>query len=150
MAADADPGPDPAGDAGGPLSHTIRLRVRYTEVDAMGYLHHSRFLQYFEIGRVELLRERGVRYADLERDGIFFVVVRAEVAFKRPARYDDLIRIRTWIEELGGAHVSFQHEIVDAETGTLLARGRTKHPFVNKDWKPVRVPPALKAAFQPK
>src|SRR6266480_165889 len=67
--------------------HTITLRVRYPEVDAMGYLHHSRYLQYFEIGRVELLRSIGHSYADLERAGVFFVVVKAECRYKAPARF---------------------------------------------------------------
>ena len=64
------------------LEHTITIRVRYPEVDAMGYLHHSRFLQYFELGRVEMLRSQGVNYADLERQGVFFVVVKAEIRFR--------------------------------------------------------------------
>ena len=68
-------------------NHTISIRVRYTEVDAMGYLHHSRFLQYFEMGRIEFLRALGFSYADLEREGVFFVVTKAEVSFKiAPAR----------------------------------------------------------------
>ena len=59
------------------IQQTITIRVRYPEVDGMGYLHHSRYLQYFEMGRVELLRQLGVSYADLERSGVFFVVVKA-------------------------------------------------------------------------
>ena len=66
--------------------HTISIRVRYTEVDAMGYLHHSRFLQYFEMGRIEFLRAMGFSYADMEREGVFFVVTKAEIRFKAPAR----------------------------------------------------------------
>ena len=69
------------------MEQTITLRVRYPEVDAMGYLHHSRFFQYFEIGRVELLRSMGHAYADLERQGIFFVVVKVECRYRAPARY---------------------------------------------------------------
>ncbi len=78
-----------------PVEHTIVLRVRYPEVDAMGYLHHSRYLQYFEVGRVELLRSLGVSYADLERAGVFFVVTKAEVRYKAPARYDDELSLTT-------------------------------------------------------
>src|SRR4051812_3035707 len=69
--------------------HTITIRVRYPECDPMGYLHHSIFLQYFEIGRVELLRSLGHNYSELEREGLFFVVVKAAVQYKSPARYDD-------------------------------------------------------------
>src|ERR1700678_592574 len=70
------------------IRQIIRLRVRYTEVDAMGYVHHSRFFQYFEMGRIELLRSQGHSYADLEREGVYFVVVKAQCQFKAPARYD--------------------------------------------------------------
>ena len=66
--------------------HTISIRVRYPEVDAMGYLHHSRYFQYYEMGRVELLRSMGHTYAELERQGVFFVVVKVECRFKAPAR----------------------------------------------------------------
>ena len=68
------------------LEHTITIRVRYPEVDAMGYLHHSRYFQYFEMGRVELLRSLGHSYAEMERQGILFVVVKVECRYKAPAR----------------------------------------------------------------
>lgn len=64
--------------------HTITFRVRYPEVDAMGYVHHSRYLQYFELGRVEMLRAAGVNYSDLEQKGVYFVVTKAEIRFKAP------------------------------------------------------------------
>ncbi len=80
--------------------------------------------------------------------GVFLPAMEAGCEYLAPARYDDLIRIRTWIEETGAAHVVFRHEIVNVETGKLLARGRTKHPFVNKDWRPVRIPEPLRKAFQ--
>ncbi len=122
----------------GPLENTIRLRVRYTEVDAMGYLHHSRFLQYFEMGRVELLRVRGVRYADLERQGVFFVVVKAEVAFKRPARYDEEIDLTT--RETRRTHVKIEHEYEVRREGTLLAEGKTTIACVGRDGRPMAIP----------
>src|ERR1700722_15248230 len=78
-----------------PLTHTITIRVRYPEVDSMGYLHHSRHLQYFEMGRVELLRHMGFSYADLEQKSVFFAVVKAEVHYRPPARYDDELTLTT-------------------------------------------------------
>src|SRR5215204_46517 len=69
------------------VEHTMTIRVRYPEVDAMGYLHHSRYFQYFEMGRVELLRSLGHSYADLERAGVLFVVVKVECRYKASARY---------------------------------------------------------------
>src|SRR6476660_236856 len=78
-----------------PIEHTITLRVRYPECDPMGYLHHSRYLQYFEMGRVELLRSLGHSYAEMEKQGIFFVVVKAEIKYKAPAKYDDELTLIT-------------------------------------------------------
>ncbi len=77
------------------VEDAIAFRVRYPEVDAMGYVHHSRYLQYFEMGRVELLRRHGFSYADLERAGVFFVVTKAEVKYQAPARYDDQLQLTT-------------------------------------------------------
>ena len=128
-------------DEAKPLSGTIALRVRYTEVDAMGYLHHSRFLQYFEMGRVELLRERGVRYADLERQGVYFVVVKAEVSYKRPARYDDEVELTT--SEVRRTHVKIEHEYKLTCGGQLLATGRTTIACVGRDGRPMAIPGAM-------
>ena len=119
-------------------SHAITLRVRYTEVDAMGYLHHSRFLQYFEIGRVELLRAGGVAYADLEKAGIFFVVIKAEVNYKRPARYDDEVELTT--TEVRRTHVKIEHEYALKCGGLLLATGKTAIACVGRDGRPREIP----------
>lgn len=121
-----------------PLSQTIPIRVRYTEVDAMGYLHHSRYLQYFEMGRVELLRHIGVRYADLEREGVFFVVVKAEVTYKQPARYDDEVLLTT--TEARRTHVRIDHEYEIRRDGLLLATGRTSIACVGRDGRPRAIP----------
>ncbi len=118
--------------------HELQVRVRYNETDAMGYLHHSRFLQYFEMGRVELLRVRGVRYADLERQGVFFVVVKAEVAFKRPARYDEEIDLTT--RETRRTHLKIEHEYEVRREGTLLAEGKTTIACVGRDGRPMAIP----------
>jgi len=144
MSAPARTGPDAAAsgvETEGPLEDTIRLRVRYTEVDAMGYLHHSRFLQYFEMGRVELLRARGVRYADLERQGVFFVVVRAEVAFRQPARYDEEIDLTT--REVRRTHVKIEHEYEVRRAGSVLATGKTTIACVGRDGRPMAIPGSI-------
>ena len=133
MADPADPNDRP--------SHAVRLRVRYTEVDAMGYLHHSRYLQYFEIGRVELLRHHGVAYADLERRGVFFVVVKAEVSYKRPARYDDEVDLTT--TETRRTHVKIEHSYALRHAGQLLATGSTAIACVGRDGRPMKIPEDL-------
>src|SRR6185369_10137341 len=90
-----------------PYRNVLTIRVRYPEVDGMGYLHHSRYLQYFEMGRVELLRSLGHSYADLERQGVFFVVIKAEVRYRAPARYDDELTLTTRL--VRATHVRYDH-----------------------------------------
>ena len=85
-----------------------RLRVRYNECDPMGVAHHAAYAPWLEIGRTELLRESGVSYAQLEQDGIFLVIVRVTINYKRPVRYDDQIEVRTtW---RGGGKVKIEHD----------------------------------------
>ncbi len=97
--------------------HTISIRVRYTEVDAMGYLHHSRFFQSFEMGRIEFLRATGFTYADMEREGVFFVVTKAEVSYKAPAKYDEELTLTTRV--VRQTHVRFDHAY-ELKRGNLL------------------------------
>ena len=121
--------------------HTISIRVRYPEVDAMGYLHHSRFLQYFEIGRVELLRSLGYSYAELERRGIFFVVVKAEVRYKAPARYDEELHLTTRIQRQ--THVRIDHSYELKRGDTLLAEATTTIACVDREGKIAQIPEFL-------
>jgi acyl-CoA thioester hydrolase len=121
--------------------HTITLRVRYPEVDAMGYLHHSRYLQYFEMGRVELLRSRGVSYADLERDGVFFVVVKAEVRYKAPARYDEELTLTTRVARQTHVRIDHAYELRRGET--LLAEASTTIACVGRDGQLRQIPEFL-------
>jgi acyl-CoA thioester hydrolase len=123
------------------LQHTITIRVRYPEVDGMGYLHHSRFLQYFEIGRVELLRSLGHVYADLERAGIFFVVVKVAVTYKAPARYDDELTLITKLVKQ--THVRFDHAYELKRGSTLLAEGTTTIACVDREGQLMQIPEAL-------
>ena len=123
------------------LEHTITIRVRYPEVDAMGYLHHSRFLQYFELGRVEMLRSQGVNYADLERQGVFFVVVKAEIRFRAPARYDEELTLITRIVKQ--THVRFDHAYLLKRGQTLLAEGSTTIACVDRSGQVIQIPESL-------
>ena len=123
--------------------HTISIRVRYPEVDAMGYLHHSRFLQYFEIGRVELLRSLGHAYADLERRGVFFVVVKVECKYKAPARYDEELHLTTRITRQ--THVRIDHAYELRRGDTLLAEAATTIACVNREGQLIQIPDFLAA-----
>ena len=123
------------------LQHTMLLRVRYPEVDAMGYVHHSRYLQYFELGRVELLRAMGRSYADLERDGVFFVVVKAEVRYKAPAKYDEELSLTTRVTKQ--THVRIDHAYELRRGDALLAEATTTIACVGRDGQLQQIPEYL-------
>jgi acyl-CoA thioester hydrolase len=124
-----------------PIQHILPIRVRYPECDPMGYLHHSIFLQYFELGRVELLRSLGHAYADMERNGIFFVVAKAEVRFKAPARYDEELHLTTRV--MRQTHVRIDHAYELKRDATLLAEGSTTIACVDREGKICQIPDYL-------
>jgi acyl-CoA thioester hydrolase len=127
-----------------PPSHTLSIRVRYPEVDAMGYLHHSRYLQYFEMGRVELLRSLGHSYADLERDGVFFVVVKVECRYKSPARYDEELTLMTKVVKQTHVRIDHAYELLRGET--LLAEAQTTIACVGRDGQLREIPENLRGS----
>lgn len=123
------------------VEHTIAIRVRYPEVDAMGFLHHSRYLQYFEMGRVELLRSSGHSYADLERQGVLFVVVRVECRYKAPARYDEELSLTTRVVKQ--THVRIDHAYELKRGPVVLAEATTTIACVDRDGNLQQIPDAL-------
>ena len=123
------------------VQHIIHIRVRYPEVDGMGFLHHSRYLQYFEMGRVELLRSLGHSYADLERRGVFFVVTKAEIQYKAPARYDDELTLITRI--VRQTHVRIDHAYELKRGDVLLAEGKTTIACVDREGQVQQIPETL-------
>ncbi|MFN0117165.1 MAG: acyl-CoA thioesterase [Elusimicrobiota bacterium] len=128
-----------------PQSFSFDVRISYADTDRMGVVYYANYFTLFEKGRTELLRNMGLRYRDLEEvDHVYLPVIDAQCKYVKPAKYDDLIRVTTTIKHLGGASIDFDYEITDAETGVKLAQGFTRHPFVNNQWKPVRVPKHLK------
>jgi acyl-CoA thioester hydrolase len=122
-------------------NHTISIRVRYTEVDPMGYLHHSRYLQYFEMGRIELLRAAGFSYAELEREGVFFVVTKIEVRFRSPARYDEELTLATRVTR--ATTVRFDHAYELTREKTLIAEATSTIACVGRDGKVRQIPENL-------
>jgi len=123
--------------------HEIEIRVRYQETDPMGYLHHASYFTYFEIGRTELLRASGGSYRRMEESGLLAVVVDAQCRFHRPARYDDLLRLRTCVTRIGPAKI--EHEYTVTRDGQTLATGRVKLALVNRQGEVQRVPDWLQA-----
>ena len=116
----------------------MQIRVRYAETDAMGYLHHARYFVYFEEGRTELLRRCGIRYRDMERRGLFYVVARLECRFKAPAHYDDLLTLTTTTEKLTRVRVDHHYQLMrDAQ---LLAEANSTLVLVGRDGRPTSLP----------
>ncbi|MCI0340064.1 MAG: YbgC/FadM family acyl-CoA thioesterase, partial [Planctomycetales bacterium] len=129
--------------AGGPSvrpAHELVTRVRYQETDQMGVVYHGNYLLYFEMGRTELLRELGLPYSDLEREGIRLAVTEATARYHAPARYDDRIKIRTRLAEVGRARIAFAYEVARADDGRLMAEGTTVLACLDASGRPRRLP----------
>lgn len=106
----------------------------------MGVVHHANYLVWMEIGRVELVRARGCNYKDLEREGLFLSVVGANCRYVYPARYDEEVVVETQIVSANARLVEFAYSIRSSEAGKLLAEGSSKHVWLNRDWRPTRLP----------
>ena len=113
----------------------------------MGVVYHSNYLIWMEVGRVELCRAMGVRYRDMESEGVLLTVAEATCRYLSPALYDDEVDIGTWIESSHPRMVVFGYEMKRADTGTVLAKGQTKHIFCGRDLKPARLPVRYHAYF---
>jgi acyl-CoA thioester hydrolase len=124
------------------LSGEITIRVRYAETDRMGLLHHANYLVYFEQGRTELLRSLGLTYRDLEDQGFLLVLTKVEVRYKRPARYDDLLTIRTREERTTAVRIDHSYEVL--REGQLIAEGTTTLACVDREGRPQALPEALR------
>src|SRR5256712_9328380 len=122
----------------------VQLRVRYPEVDRMGVAHHANHFIWFEIGRTESMRARGVTYRHLEDEGIFLPVIEASCTYHAPARYDDLLRVRTRIEGATAVRIAFEYRLESEEDGRLLATGATRHASVDRNGRPRRLPARLR------
>jgi acyl-CoA thioester hydrolase len=121
-------------------SGEITIRVRYAETDRMGLLHHANYLVFFEQGRTELLRSRGVSYRDLEDQGYLLVLTRLQVRYRSPARYDDLLTLRTTVVRTTSVKIEHKYELFRDEV--LLAEGQSTLGCVNREGR-VQLLPAF-------
>jgi acyl-CoA thioester hydrolase len=130
-----------------PASET-RLRVRYAETDQMGVVYYANHYVWMEVGRVQLCKACGFNYRDMEKeDGIFLAVAESACRYRAPARFDDEVIVKTWIEEANTRTVIFQYEMRLAEGDRLLATGHTRHVFVNRQMHKTRLPERYHALF---
>ena len=129
--------------------HETRLRVRYAETDQMGVVYHSNHLIWFEVGRVELMREMGFSYRDMEReDGRFIAVAEVQCRYRAPAYYDEEIVVRTRLKTVRESVVVFSYELVRADDRKLLAEGETTHIVTDATLKVAALPKKYLTAFR--
>lgn len=125
------------------LEFSTNIRVRYAETDQMGYCYYGNYASYFEVARVEALRQRGIQYKELEQKGILLPVKKLEITYHQPAKYDDLLEIRTQIVQLEGVRIAFTYKTYN-EAGVLLNEAYTLLVFVSAETqKPMAIPAAI-------
>jgi acyl-CoA thioester hydrolase len=128
-------------------ANETQVRVRYAETDQMGVVYHSNYLIWFEVGRVELIRQLGLNYKQMEEEGCGIAVVDVHVRYKAPARYDDELMIETRLLAARGAVVKFGYRILRITDGLLLCEGETMHVVVGVDMKKRSLPPKYAERF---
>jgi len=132
-----------------PAINETRLRVRYAETDQMGVVYHANHFVWFEVGRVELLRQLGFSYRDMEaEDNRFIAVAEAKCRYRAPARYDEEVLIRTELLNVRDSVVHFGYELRRAADGTLLAEGETTHIVTDAEMKIAVLPEKYLKAFR--
>lgn len=116
------------------------VRVNYSETDQMGVVYHARYLVWLDIARTEHLRLSGMSYRDLEASGLRLAVGEVAVRYRRPARYDDTIRIRCWVRGLASRRIDFGYAVEHADNGQLLATAFTSLMVLDRTMSPTRLP----------
>ena len=111
------------------------FKVRYVETDKMGIVHHSNYYPWFEVGRGEFIKESNISYKDMEEQDILMPLVESSCKYLVPAKYDDTVIIKSWIEKLTPVKVIFNYEVVREDDKVVLAKGSTIHAFVNSNFK---------------
>jgi len=118
----------------------ISVRVNYSETDQMGVVYHARYVVWLDMARTEHLRHAGMSYKEVEAMGVRLAVGELAIRYRQPARYDDQVRIRCWVRELGSRRILFGYAIENAETNLLLATATTAMFSINAEQRPTRLP----------
>jgi len=126
----------------------IRIRVNYSETDQMGVVYHARYLVWLDIARTEHLRAGGLSYRDLEADGLRLAVSEVAVRYRRPARYDDPVRVRCWVREVASRRVDFGYVVEHAEESHLLATAFTSLLALDRSMSPTRLPDPVRHSLR--
>lgn len=116
------------------ITHETQIRVRYGEVDRMGFLYHSHYVEYFDVGRSELMRSLGMPNSQIEDQGVMLPVLKVEIDYKNPAFYDDLLTIRTTLRELPRVKIRFDYEVI-RPSGECITTGSVTLAFMHSQTK---------------
>ncbi len=114
------------------FTFTTQLRVRYAETDQMGFVYYGNYPQYYEVARAEAMRNMGMTYREMEEKGVVMPIAQMDIKYIRPARYDDLLTIKTTVPAMPASRMHFDYEIYNDE-GKLLNKGTTMLAFLNKE-----------------
>ena len=128
---------------------SIDFRVRYSETDQMGYVHHSNYVNYFEMGRIDWLRKMGLSYAEMEKKGILLPVQKLDIQYLKPAFYDDLLRLETTVEGEISVRITFHSQIFNAKKNTLLTKANITLVFLDTHTRrPIKPPTYFEEAIK--
>ncbi|HLS47248.1 MAG TPA: thioesterase family protein [Gemmatimonadales bacterium] len=127
----------------------LTVRVNYSEVDQMGVVYHARYIVWLDMARTEHLRRSGASYRDVEQSGYRLAVGELSIRFRRPAHYDDLVRIRCWVRELASRRVTFGYAVESADDGSLLATASTAMMVLDDQMAPTRLPDPIRGLLVP-
>ncbi len=125
------------------LKNKTSIRVRYADTDKMQFVYNGKYLEYFEVGRTELLRASGLAYSDVEKAGYQLPLIEAGVKYFSPGKYDDVLNIEATVRELFSPKVHIEYCITRNGTGELIAEGFTTHIFMNAETKKAVRPPKI-------
>jgi acyl-CoA thioester hydrolase len=123
-----------------PATHSIRLRVRFAETDAMRIVYHSHYFVWFEVARAELMRSKGLPYTEVQNRGFNFPLVEAFANYKAPARYDDEVQVKVTATKVGRSSLRLDYEVTRLPGKELLSTGHTVHVLTGSDGKPKKIP----------
>lgn len=127
---------------------TIDIAVRFAETDAMGVVHHSTYIVWFEAARVAWMDAAGVPYVEVAGGGHHFAVTALQLEYRSPARFGDTVRVKAWVSRLRSRHVRFEYEVTHAASGALLAAGSTEHICVDLEGRMARIPETILERLQ--
>lgn len=132
------------------LSHTTEIRVRYADTDQMHFVYNGKYLEYFEVGRAEMMRHYGLAYKTIESKGFFLPLLEAHVKYVSPAYYDDIIIVKAFVKEIPLLKIHIDYLLTRKENEEIVAQGFTEHVFVSKKTnKPVKLPAFFSETIKP-